>query len=177
MLSTHDFDAIINPIIQRILRSGITTGAEEILVLLTETEPKAGFWYDDFEANFAYESEARTVTPFGSTKLGQRQYLIKFDLSKTYDESPKYSAIPTGWTWRVYGEMKPRSLEPIVIVLKKLAKSDLSSTSEKPLGTGEIEGFAMLKLPERLVFPNTLMFDEYAIMIDPAVFTVQIKSN
>ena len=177
MLNTHDFDAIINSIVQRILRSGTTTGAEEILVLLTKTEPKTGLWHDDFEANFAYESEARTVTPFGSTKLGQRQYLIKFDLSKACDESPKYSAIPTGWTWRVYGERKPRNLEPIVIILKKLEKSGLSSTSKKSLGTGEIEGFSMVKLPEKLVFPDTIVFDEYAIMIDPAVFTVQIKSN
>ena len=175
MLNTHDFNAIINPIIQHILRSGITTGAEKTLVLLTETEPKAGFWYDDFDSNFEYESDARTVTPFGATKLGQRQYLISFDLSKTQDESPKYSPIPVGWTWKIYLEHSPQKTDPIVIVLRKLAKKDSDPTSDNFRKTGEIEGFSMLKLPERLVFPNVTVFDEYAIMIDPAFFTVQIQ--
>lgn len=175
MLNTHDFNAIINPIIQQILRSGITTGAEKTLVLLTETEPKAGFWYDDFDASFEYESDARTVTPFGASKLGQRQYLISFDLSKTQDESPKYSPIPIGWTWKVYLESSPQKAEPIVILLRKLAKKDSDPTSDKFRKTGEIEGFSMLRLPEKLAIQDAIVFDEYAIMIDPAIFNVQIQ--
>lgn len=169
------FHEIVNKVISQAIRNG-THSNERVLLLLTETDSNSGYGYDENDSSYPHSTDGQLIMPFGKNELGQRQFLISFNPASSDDKSHPDPSVPPGWDWKIYSpqEVEQSELEQteqpqIVILLTRPRQMELDSLANS--GKGEISGFSLVKMPD------LEKFEQFAIVVDQSVFTVQIRTT
>lgn len=168
------FHETVNKVISQAIKKG-THSNERVLLLLTETDPKSGYGYDENNTSYPHSTDGRLIMPFGNNEQGQKQFLISFDSSSCDDKTHPDPSVPSGWDWEIYNPQEVEQPEPeqteqpqIVILLTKAKQAESNSLADS--GKGEIAGFSLVKMPD------LEKFEQFAIIVDQSVFTVQVRT-
>ena|SRR4028118_1151432 len=169
------FHEIVNRVIAKAINSGIHSD-DRVLLILTETDPSSGYGYDGNDSSHPHSADGRLIMPFGKNEKGQRQFLISFDPTGCDDKTHLDPSVPSGWEWAIYNPQQAEQSEPeqteqpqIVILLTRPKQAELNSLTDS--GKGEISGFSLVKMPD------LEKFEQFAIIVDQSVFTVQIRTT
>jgi hypothetical protein len=162
------FNEIVNKVIAKAINSGIHSD-DRVLLILTETDPDSGYGYDGNDASHPHSTDGRLIMPFGKNEEGQRQFLVSFK----FHPDP---SIPPSWNWEPYESQQTEQSEPeqveqpqVVILLTRPKQAELNLLADT--GEGEIARFTLVKMPD------LEKFEQFAIVVDQSVFTVQIRTT
>lgn len=176
MPTLKTFHTIVNEAIARAVAKGIHNN-ERVLLLLTETKPFSGYGYDALYESEPHTTDGKLILPFGKNEQGQRQYLISFDPSSCDDKTHPDPNVPVGWDWEIYKplqakqpELEQAKMPQIIIVLTRPKQTELDSLAADS-GKGDTTGFSLVKMPD------LEKFEQFAIIVDPSVFTVQVRTT
>lgn len=168
------FHEIVSKVIGKAIKDG-THSNERVLLLLTETDPNSGYGYAENDSSYPHSTDGQLIMPFGKNEQGQRQFLISFDPASCDDKSHPDPSVPPGWDWEIYAPQQAEQPEPeeaeqpqIVILLTRAKRTELDSLSNS--GKGEITGFTLVKMPD------VKEFEQFAIIVDQSVFTIQVRT-
>jgi hypothetical protein len=168
------FNEIVSKVIAKAINNGIHSD-DRVLLLLTETDPASGYGYDGNDISHPHSTDGRLIMPFGRNEKGQRQFLVSFDPTGCDDKTHPDPSVPSGWDWKIYEPQQAEQPEPeqveqpqIVIFLTREKQSELNSLADT--GKGEITGFSLVKMPD------LEKFEQFAIVVDQSVFSVQIRT-
>jgi len=169
------FHEIVNKVISQAIDNGIHD-RDRVLLLLTETDSNFGYGYDENDISYPHSTDGQLIMPFGKNEQGQRQYLISFDPASCDDQSHPDPSVPPGWDWEIYEPRQAEQPEPeqteqpqIVILLTRAKQMELESLADS--GKREIAGFTLVKMPD------LEKFEQFAIVVDQSMFTVQIRTT
>jgi hypothetical protein len=169
------FHEIVKRVIAKAVNSGIHSD-DRILLLLTETDSNSGYGYDENDSSLPHSTDGQLIMPFGKNEKGQRQFLVSFDTTGGEDKTHPDPGVPSGWEWAIYNPQqterpKPEQTEQpqLVILLTRPKQVELNSLTDS--GKGEITGFNLVKMPD------LEKFEQFAIVVDQSVFTVQILTT
>jgi hypothetical protein len=169
------FHEIVNRVIAKAINSGIHSD-DRVLLLLTETDPASGYGYDGNDRSHPHSTDGRLIMPFGRNEKGQRQFLVSFDPTGCDDRTHPDPSVPPSWDWKIYEPQQAEQSEPeqveqpgIVILLTRPKSTELNSLADT--GKGQIAGFSLVKMPD------LEKFEQFAIVIDQSIFTVQIRTT
>lgn len=185
--SFKHFHDIVNRVIAKAIAEG-THSTNRVLLLLTETDPESGYGYDERDISYPHSVDGQLIMPFGKNEARQRQFLISFDPADSDDIAHPDPSVPAGWDWEIFKQPKaevepkpePQEAEPtrpIVLILTDLSKPTETNqkqySKEKPrdLNQDPLMGFDMAAIG------TAGCHQQYAILIDPTRFNVQISSN
>lgn len=174
----------LHDIFSKVIADAVSAGLhnrDRVLLLLTETDPNSAYGYDDECVSYPHSTDGRMIMPFGTNEKGQKQFLISFDPSGCDDKSHPDPSVPEGWDWEIFSQQKSKqetseSVTPILLILTSLTSVDPDNTSnysrENPrdLHKDPLAGFEMAAIG------MAGGHQQYAIMIDPRLFNVQIGS-
>lgn len=166
------FHEIVSKVISQAIDSG-THSSDRVLLLLTETDLSSGYGFGGTDKPFSHSFYGQLIMPFGKNELGQKQFLISFDPSSCDGKISSDPNVPPGWDWEIYEFQQAEDPEPeqveqphIIIVLTRAKRTELDSLADS--GKGDITGFNMVKMPD------LEKLEQFAIIVDQSVFTVQI---
>lgn len=170
----NEFDSLENAIQSAIseARTLVQNGGDRVLLLLTEEYPQKNYGFNAGQI-LPHNTNGRLVFPLGINDKQQRQYLISFDPRTTDDPSHPDPGVPVGWNWSLYGEIKPPKM---LIILTELSKDPAPSNialtpQQRDLEKEPLAGFQMFQMSA------VQGHKQYAVMIDPLLFNVQITNN
>lgn len=173
--AVQTFQRIVNSAISQAIKNG-THSNERVLLLLTETDSNSGYGYDENDSSYPHSTDGQLIMPFGKNEQGQRQFLISFDPVSCDDKSHPNPSVPPGWDWELYEPQQAEQLEPeqseqpqIVILLTREKQTELNSLADS--GKGKIAGFSLVKMPD------VKEFEQFAIIVDQSVFTIQVRTT
>lgn len=115
------FHEIVNRVIAKAINSGIHSD-DRVLLLLTETDPASGYWYDGNNSSHPHSSDGRLIMPFGKNEKGQRQFLVSFDPTGCDDKNYPDLSFQPGWDWEIY---KPQQAEQPEVEQPELEQPEL----------------------------------------------------
>jgi hypothetical protein len=177
------FHAVVNKVIAKAIAEG-KHGTDRVLLILTETDPNSGYGYEEKDISFPHSVDGLLIMPFGKNEDGQRQFLISLDPGDSDDKTHPDPSVPAGWDWEIFTGQKatfapePEPQEanpvtPILLILTELSKATESETkyskdNPRDLHKNPLQGFDMAAIGK------AGNHNQYAIMIDPRLFNVQI---
>lgn len=175
LTAVETFHEVVNKVISQAIKNG-THSSDQVLLLLTQTDSNSGYGYDEDDISYPHTTDRQLIMPFGTNEQGQDQYLISFDPISCDDPTHPDPSVPAGWDWKSFNqpetepESKQKKINPIILVLTRRKQEDGTERVE-PGKPGEIQGFTLAKMPD---IEN---HEQFVIMVDPTVFTVQIQSS
>ncbi len=174
LTASQTFNKAISQAISQAIKNG-THSSDRVLLLLTELVFNSGYGYDEGDISYPHTTDGRLITAVGTNEKGQYQYLISFDPSSCDDKTHPDPSVPPGWDWEIYKTQQVEQPEPeqaeqpqIIIVLTRTKRAELDSLADT--GKGEITGFSLVKMPD---LEN---FEQFAIIVDQSMFTVQVRT-